>query len=76
MLAGAALEATVGGAGGPAEWLWERWRVLERAGMDRAQFVGLVVAYRRELWLWLVGDRQWDQCCAGLIGRVTRRLPG
>ena len=60
---------------GIAPWLWERWRVLERAGIDRSAFVTLVDGYKRELWLWLMGERTWAQCCSGLIGRITRRLP-
>ena len=30
--------------------------------------------YRRELWLWLVGERTWEQCVSGLTGRLSRRL--
>lgn len=29
--------------------------------------------YERELWLWLVGERTWEQCADGLLGRVLRR---
>ena len=58
-------------------FLWERWRAtLEPAGMDRELFVDVVVAYGRELWLWLMGERQWNEFAAGLAGRVARRLPG
>ena len=58
-------------------WLWERWRpALEPAGMEREAFVDVVIGYRRELWLWLMGERGWDQVVAGLAGRVARRLPG
>ncbi|MGH9047473.1 MAG: hypothetical protein ACRDVW_09175 [Acidimicrobiales bacterium] len=59
---------------GIAAWLWERWRVLESAGLDRTRFVGIVTGYRREIWLWLIGERTWGQCCSGLIGRIDRRL--
>ena len=31
--------------------------------------------YSGELRLWVVGERPWDQCVAGLAGRVRRRLP-
>lgn len=58
-----------------AIWLWEQWRAsLEPAGMDRESFVDVVVANRRELWLWLIGERGWDPYVAGLAGRVARRL--
>ena len=60
---------------GIAAWLWDRWRVLERHGMDRPAFVAVVSGYRRELWLWLMGERTWSQCCSGLAGRAERRLP-
>jgi len=57
-------------------WLWGRWRpALEPAGCTREEFVDIVVANRRELWLWLVGDRRWEQYATGLAGRVLRRLP-
>jgi hypothetical protein len=59
---------------GIAEWLWQRWRILDRHGMDRSAFVALVSGYRREIWLWLMGERTWAQCCSGLAGRVERRL--
>jgi hypothetical protein len=42
--------------------------------MDQTQFLSVVRAYRREVWLWLIGERSWGQCCSGLIGRVGRRL--
>ena len=58
-----------------APWLWARWSALRTAGVDEASFVRVAIAYRRELWLWLLGDRTWAQCCAGLIGRVDRRVP-
>jgi hypothetical protein len=60
-----------------ADPLWERWGpALERAGMDRDRFAGVVAGYRRELWLWVMGERTWAQSAGGLLGRVRRRLPG
>jgi len=57
-------------------WLWSRWQpVLEPAGSTREDFVETVMSTRRELWLWLLGDRRWDQYVTGLAGRVVRRLP-
>jgi hypothetical protein len=57
-------------------WLWSHWQpVLEPAGCTREDFVEIVVANRRELWLWLLGDRRWEQYATGLAGRVVRRLP-
>ncbi len=57
-------------------WLWSRWQpVLEPAGCSREQFVDVVISTHRELWLWLLGDRRWEQYVSGLAGRVARRLP-
>jgi len=57
-------------------FLWERWRpALEPAGMDREAFIDVVIGYGREIWLWLMGERQWDELVTGLAGRVNRRLP-
>ena len=57
-------------------WLWARWQpALEPAGCSREDFVTIVMSTRRELWLWLLGDRRWEQYVTGLAGRVVRRLP-
>lgn len=74
VLAGQLLADVVDGDCGIAGWLWDRWRVLEQAGLDRAAFGVVVSTYRRELWLWLAGERTWEQCCSGLLGRLNRRL--
>ena len=34
---------------------------------------GVCDGYERELWLWLVGERSWQQCMSGLSGRLQRR---
>jgi hypothetical protein len=69
--------AVVVGAGSwIADPLWDRWGpALESAGMDRDRFDGIVAGYRRELWLWVMGERTWAQSAGGLLGRVQRRLP-
>lgn len=74
VLDGTELSDVVGGHDGVAGWLWTRWPTLGAHGMDRAAFSAVVVGYRRELWLWLAGDRTWEQCGTGLIGRIGRRL--
>jgi hypothetical protein len=59
-----------------ADPLWERWGpALAAAGMDRDRFGAIVAGYRRELWLWVMGERTWAQSGGGLLGRVQRRLP-
>jgi hypothetical protein len=56
-------------------WLWGEWQpTLEPMGMSRDDFVDVVVGSHRELWLWLIGDRIWDQYVAGLAGRIGRRI--
>ena len=73
VLAGEDLETVVSSDDGVAAWLFSRWQALESSGVSREAFVAQALAYRRELWLWLHGDRTWEQCCSGLIGRIERR---
>lgn len=61
-------------ADGLVPWLWSRWRTLASAGMSEDDLARVVVDYRREIWLWLAGERTWVPCCSGLIGRIGRRL--
>ena len=61
---------------GVAAWLWSRWRALGAAGLSEADLGLIVLGYRREIWLWLAGERTWAPCCSGLIGRINRRLAG
>jgi hypothetical protein len=42
--------------------------------MDRRRFLGIVIGYRNELRLWVMGERPWEHCVTGLAGRVVRRL--
>lgn len=74
VLEGQNLADVLSGEDGVVEWLWARWSVLQQAGVTRAEFEGIVLGYRREIWLWLAGERVWTQCCGGLIGRVDRRI--
>ena len=74
VLDGADLERVLVGDDGVVPWLWTRWRSLTVAGVDEADLERVVLGYRREIWLWLAGERTWPQCCSGLIGRITRRL--
>jgi hypothetical protein len=62
------------GDDGVASWLWSRWRSLGPAGLSEDELEQIVLDYRREVWLWLAGERTWAQCCSGLIGRITRRF--
>ena len=59
-----------------ADLLWNEWgEDLAGAGMDRDRFLEIARGYAGELRLWVVGERPWDHCVAGLAGRVWRRLP-
>jgi len=59
---------------GIVPWFWTRWRSLAGAGLGEQDLGEIVLGYRREIWLWLAGERTWTQCCSGLIGRITRRI--
>jgi hypothetical protein len=74
VLEGQDLVAVLSAEDGFAAWLWARWSSLTAAGMPRDEFEQIVEGYRREIWLWLAGERIWTQCCAGLAGRVSRRI--
>ena len=63
------------GHDGLAAWLWRRWQSLSTFGVTEADVEAMMLAYRRELWLWLVGERTWTQACSGLLGRIERRIP-
>jgi hypothetical protein len=66
----------VGDARFVADLLWEDWgEGLKRAGMGYERFLEISRGYAGELRLWVVGERPWDHCAAGLAGRVWRRLP-
>lgn len=71
---GRELEQVLTGDDGVVEWLWSRWRSLGSAGLSEEELGRIVLDYRREVWLWLAGERTWAQCCSGLIGRITRRF--
>ena len=59
-----------------ADSLWSEWGGrLEGTGMGYGRFLGIARGYAGELRLWVVGERPWEHCAAGLAGRVTRRLP-
>jgi hypothetical protein len=59
---------------GLVQWLWSRWSALGSAGVTHDEFARIALGYRRELWLWLAGERTWIQSCSGLVGRVNRRV--
>ncbi len=59
-----------------ADLLWEEWgEELVVAGMDRERFLEITRGYAGEIRLWVMGERVWEHCAAGLKGRISRRLP-
>ena len=59
-----------------SDLLWEHWGDdLEGAGMEYDRFLEISRSYAGELRLWVVGERPWNHCAAGLAGRSLRRLP-
>jgi hypothetical protein len=74
VLGGADLASVLRADDGVVGWLWPRWSSLAGAGISQEAFGDLVLEYRRELWLWLAGERTWAQACSGLVGRINRRL--
>src|SRR5215208_8022272 len=59
-----------------SDLLWEEWGAdLEEAGMGYDRFVEISRGYAGEFRLWVVGERPWNHCAAGLAGRLLRRLP-
>ena len=59
-----------------SDLLWEEWGTyLEGAGMGYGRFLEISRCYAGEFRLWVVGERPWNHCAAGLAGRLLRRLP-
>ena len=59
-----------------SDLLWEEWGGdLEGAGMGYDRFVEISRGYAGEFRLWVVGERPWNHCAAGIAGRLLRRLP-
>ncbi len=58
-----------------SERLWRAWRpeLAPRGGSAQA-LRSVVAGDGVETWLWVLGDRQWDQLVEGLAGRVARRV--
>lgn len=54
--------------------LWDEWKeVLVPFGVDAERFSSVVVGATHEVWLWVMGDRPYDQLVASVIGRTVRR---
>jgi hypothetical protein len=54
---------------------WGAWRAeLGPAGASFNDVRRATSDYRREVWLWVAGERTWSQMTEGLAGRIDRRL--
>ena len=51
----------------------KRAQQLSPLAMTERDLEAVCESYRREFWLWLVGERTWAQCADGLAGRFARR---
>jgi hypothetical protein len=59
-----------------AAMLWHDWEeALAPFGMDEATFASIIAGATNEVWLWVMGDRPFDQLVASIAGRTVRRLP-
>jgi hypothetical protein len=57
-----------------AEYAMTIWAdQLEGLGVSPAVVTHVFTSFRREIWLWLEGDRRWDQLSGHLAARVVRR---
>jgi len=56
------------------EWLWSAWAPeLEPAGVGREQLRHEAARWSHELWLWVMGERQWTEVSALVYGGLLRR---
>jgi hypothetical protein len=57
-----------------AAMLWRDWEEqLVPAGVDETTFDEIVAGATKEVWLWVMGDRPYDQLVASIAGRTIRR---
>jgi len=57
------------------EWLWSAWAAeLEPSGVRRDQLRQEAGRWARELWLWVMGERQWAEVSALIYGGLLRRV--
>jgi hypothetical protein len=55
-------------------WKQQQWREpLEAAGLGQLHLRHAFATAKWEIWLWIRGNRVWDQLSDHLVGRVIRR---
>jgi hypothetical protein len=58
-----------------AAMFWGEWEaVLLPLGMDEEAFAFITAGATNEVWLWVMGDRPFDQLVASITGRTIRRI--
>jgi hypothetical protein len=59
-----------------AAMFWRDWKeALAPLGMDEESFASIIAGATNEVWLWVMGDRPFDQLVASIAGRTIRRIP-
>jgi hypothetical protein len=59
-----------------ARYLWGIWESqLLPHGVTQEDFRSVCKGAEREAWLWVFGDRVWEQLASAIAGRVVRRIP-
>ena len=54
-------------------WLWAHWgSELRTGGTDEKSLKDAVVALDRETWLWVLGEREWEELAGLVYGRAVR----
>ena len=57
-----------------SDLLFARWELeLVPRGLDAGAFSRIVAGISHEIWLWLMGDRPYQQLSAAIAGRALRR---
>jgi hypothetical protein len=56
------------------ELFWGEWQdSLAAFAVDEVQFAAIVAGATNEVWLWVMGDRPFEQLVASIAGRTIRR---
>lgn len=65
--------ASQAGADSVPVWLWQAWGTeLGAGGADLSALGAAAAALGREVWLWVMGEREWDELAGLLYGRAVR----
>jgi hypothetical protein len=70
---GPGFDAVLLGEDSISSWLWSRWSAIAADGVTGDDLTEVLSGSRREVWLWLVGERTWAQTMSIVLGRLDRR---